>query len=116
MRRIDSALVARRGRLAAQHRVALEELRADRSPAGSSSSARSSRPLCAKNAIGFVQTIGLDVVVGDARLRASRATVFGTLSGSLTPQSAALLTMMRSVPYFLHERDHARARPSSCCG
>ena len=29
------------------------------------------------------------------------ATVFGTFSGSLTPQSAALLMRMRSAPYCL---------------
>ncbi len=41
----------------------------------------------------------LDVRVGQPASRMAAA-VLGTFSGSLTPQSAALFTMIRSLPYF----------------
>ena len=96
MHRARSGVHARR--LPAQHGVALAELALV--DGGRVESAGSSRPLCAKNVSGLVQTI---VSMSASAMPASRiaARVFGTLSGSLMPQSAALLTMMRSVPYFL---------------
>ena len=57
----------------------------------------SSRPLCAKNAAGLLHTI-VSMVASLMPASRMRAAVFGTSSGSLTPQSAALLMMMRSLP------------------
>ena len=66
--------------------------------AGSASSrAGSSWPLWAKKATGFSQATRRTSASAIPLSRMS-ATVFGTLRGSLTPQSAALLTRIRSVP------------------
>ena len=61
---------------------------------------RSSRPLWAKKATGLLPDDRLDVAPRRRRAARIARAVFGTFSGSLTPQSAALFTMMRSVPYF----------------
>jgi hypothetical protein len=57
------------------------------------------RPVWPKNAMGFDHTI-VSMSCSEMPAFFISSAVFGTLSGSLTPQSAALLMMMRSVPYF----------------
>src|SRR5690606_4550378 len=59
----------------------------------------SSRPLWAKKATGLSQTI-VSMVRSEIPCARMMSIVFGTLSGSLMPQSAALFTMIRSLPYF----------------
>ena len=66
--------------------------------AGSASSAAgSSWPLWAKKATGLSQATRR-TSASAIPLSRMRATVFGTFRGSLTPQSAALLIRIRSVP------------------
>ena len=96
-----------RGGLAAQHRVALEQL---------ALIDRRAPPRAPRVEPAALGEEGDRVVPDDAsRCRPRRcplsrisATVFGTLSGSLTPQSAALLIDDALGAVLLHQRDHAR--------